>query len=178
MSDQENDRRTVRDSSGEPSGEKREDARRRADKGSVCLTIPTTPDRIFRLLADGWMYANWVVGASRVRLVEAGWPAKGSKIHHSSGLWPLLVNDTTEVIAVEPNRLLELDARIWPVGAAWVQVRLEPDGATRTKACMAETFHSGPGRLIPEPAIAAVMTARNRECLRRLGMIAVNRETP
>ena len=61
--------------------------------------IDATPDVVFDVLADGWVYAAWVVGASRVRSVDAGWPREGTRIHHSVGAWPLLVHDTTHVTA-------------------------------------------------------------------------------
>jgi hypothetical protein len=34
--------------------------------------IDTTPDRIFAVLADGWTYASWVVGAAHIRDVDDG----------------------------------------------------------------------------------------------------------
>ena len=55
-----------------------------------------TPDDVFRVLANGWLYPLWVVGASRMRDVADDWPAEGSTLHHSFGSWPALVNDTTE----------------------------------------------------------------------------------
>ena len=58
------------------------------------------------MLADGWSYATWVVGAARVRDVDPGWPATGSRVHHSVGLWPLLIQDFTLVECSEPPREL------------------------------------------------------------------------
>lgn len=63
---------------------------------TVTAVINGTPDAVFAVLADGWAYAGWVVGASHVRAVEAGWPARGSKLHHASGAWPLVMEDETE----------------------------------------------------------------------------------
>jgi uncharacterized protein YndB with AHSA1/START domain len=51
-------------------------------------TIHATPDAVFDVLADGWSYSQWVVGASRVRDVTDGWPAEGTHIHHSVGPGP------------------------------------------------------------------------------------------
>ena len=67
------------------------------------------------MLADGWSYATWVVGASRVREVEDAWPAEGARIHHSFGLWPLLINDTTKVESSDAPSRLVLTAQ--PAGA-------------------------------------------------------------
>ena len=51
----------------------------------VALTrqMRCTPDDVLRVLADGWTYANWVVGSSRIRGVDPTWPAPGSRIAHS-----------------------------------------------------------------------------------------------
>src|SRR6476469_10361131 len=77
-----------------------------------------TPAQVWDVLADGWTYASWVVGASRVRSVDPSWPAPGALIHHSAGAWPLLLDDETEVVESEPGRRLVLQARGRPLGAA------------------------------------------------------------
>ena len=40
-------------------------------------TIKATPERVWSVLADGWLYPLFVVGASRMRDVDEGWPAVG-----------------------------------------------------------------------------------------------------
>ena len=60
--------------------------------------IKTVPDRVWDVLADGWVYPVWVVGATRMRDVDRGWPELGSKLHHSAGVWPLIVSVDTEVL--------------------------------------------------------------------------------
>ena len=69
------------------------------------------------MLADGWLYPLWVVGASRMREVDTTWPEVGSELHHSVGAWPLLVDDTTEVADAIPGRFLHLHARARPTGS-------------------------------------------------------------
>ncbi len=66
------------------------------------------------MLADGWLYPSWVVGASRVRGVDATWPQPGSRSHHSVGVWPDLIDDHTEEEELVDQRLLLLKARAWP----------------------------------------------------------------
>jgi hypothetical protein len=51
----------------------------------VSQSVSASADRVFAVLADGWLYPLWVVGASRMRDVDPGWPAEGTKIHHSVG---------------------------------------------------------------------------------------------
>jgi Polyketide cyclase / dehydrase and lipid transport len=131
-------------------------------------------EQIFAVLRDGWIYPVWVVGASRMRDVDNGWPAPGTKLHHSFGIWPLVIDDTTEVLEIEPDRRLVLEARGWPVGKARVEITVQPDGDD-SLVSIAEDVTEGPARLVPEPIRLAGMDVRNRESLRRLAYLAENR---
>jgi len=131
-------------------------------------------EQIFAVLRDGWIYPVWVVGASRMRDVDNGWPAPGTKLHHSFGIWPLVIDDTTEVLEIEPDRRLVLEARGWPVGKARVEITVQPDGDD-SLVYIAEDVTEGPARLVPEPIRLAGMDVRNRESLRRLAYLAENR---
>jgi uncharacterized protein YndB with AHSA1/START domain len=68
-------------------------------------------EAVWKVLADGWTYPSWVVGAARMRAVAADWPAVGAELHHSIGGWPFLINDVTGVLAAEPDRELRLRGR-------------------------------------------------------------------
>ena len=57
--------------------------------------MTVSPEKVWEVLADGWLYPVWVVGASRMREVDDHWPAEGAKLHHSVGTWPALLDDTT-----------------------------------------------------------------------------------
>jgi len=140
--------------------------------------VEATPERIFAVLADGWSYASWVVGAAHIRDVDAAWPAVGSRVHHRIGPWPVQIDDHTTVRAMEPNKLLELDARMWPLGQAVIRLMLEPVSPTSTRIRMAESMVSGIGRLLPDAAQALLLRPRNAEALRRLGDIAARRAAP
>lgn len=142
--------------------------------GVVTRVIAASPERVFNVLADGWNYPLWVVGASYMRSVDAGWPAVGTCLHHSVGVWPLLIEDTTEVLAMEPDRKLVLHARAWPTGAARVELDLAPHG-DGTLVTMGEQAVDGPARLVPSAVQRALMVPRNRESLARLDAIARNR---
>lgn len=133
-----------------------------------------SPEAVFAVLADGWLYSGWVVGASRIRGVEDGWPGKGTSIHHSVGSWPLLIDDSTTVLDVEPGRRLVLEARAWPTGEAKVDIALEPtpSGCLIT---IVEDAVSGPATLIPQAVRQPLLAARNRESLRRLALLAEGR---
>jgi uncharacterized protein YndB with AHSA1/START domain len=138
-------------------------------------TIRTTPERVWDVLADGWLYPVWVVGASRMRDVDDTWPEVGARLHHSVGAWPLLVDDSTLVTGARPGQLLELRAKAWPaLGEADVAIRLEQSGAG-TRVVMEEDVVSGPGQLVPAPLRNLGLSWRNVETLRRLAYIAEHR---
>jgi len=138
--------------------------------------VDTSPDRVFAVLADGWSYASWVVGAAHIRDVDPTWPEVGSRIHHRTGPWPLQIDDETVVRTMQRDRLLEMDAQLWPVGAARIRIELVPVGPAKTRVCMAEVLSSGVGKLLPQMVQAPLLRARNTEALRRLDDIAVHRE--
>mgnify|MGYP003297430993 CR=1 FL=1 len=129
---------------------------------------------MWSVLADGWQYATWVVGASRMREVDDTWPAVGSKLHHSVGLWPLLIHDNTEVEHLDAPREMRLKVRIWPTGSGIVTMRCTPrDGGT--EVVMEEQLVSGPVSMMPKPLQDPLLNARNVEALRRLAYLAEGR---
>lgn len=141
---------------------------------AVSRTIRATPAKVWDVLADGWTYPLFVVGASRMRDVDDNWPAVGSRIHHSVGLWPALVNDYTEVTGATPGQWLALRARAWPLGEASVEFLLRPTG-DGTEVEIDEKVTSGPGVLVPPPIMAPGLKGRNVETLRRLAYLAERR---
>lgn len=140
----------------------------------VTHTVAASPAEVWAVLADGWSYATWVVGASRIRGVDAGWPATGTKVHHSFGVWPLVINDDTTVLSSTPERELVLRARGWPAGEATVRLVLTADGVG-TLVAVQEDATAGPGKLVPKPVRQAGALARNKESLHRLGLLAEGR---
>lgn len=140
----------------------------------VTRTTSASPQQVFDVLADGWSYSGWVVGASRVRGVDPSWPERGARIHHSAGVWPLVLDDSTHVLECEPSRRLVLEARGWPVGQATVDFTLEPDGRG-CRVQLVEDVSTGPGLLVPEPVRRALLVPRNAETLKRLCLLAEGR---
>lgn len=139
--------------------------------------VDASPQQVWEILADGWMYPLWVVGATRMRAVDDNWPQVGSKIHHSAGVWPAVIDDDTEVLEVEPLRRLVLKAKGWPFGTADVVLELEDAGA-QTRVRIHEDAAEGPGRLVPYPVRAPMIKLRNVEALRRLAFVAEGRANP
>lgn len=136
---------------------------------SMDTTVPA--EDVWRALADGRLYGSWVVGASRVRHVDANWPEVGATVQHSVGAWPLVIDDETVVLASVPGSRLTLRARVHPIGEFTVEVTLTPT-ATGCRITIAEDITSGPGRVLPEVVKRALLVPRNQEALRRLSTIA------
>ncbi len=132
------------------------------------------PTAVWEVLADGWLYPLWVVGASRIRDVDPSWPEQGSQIAHSVGAWPMLIDDTTEVTECRSGELLGLRARAWPAGEAAVEIRLTGFGPD-TEVTMTEDAVTGPAVLVPKPVRDVTLSKRNAEALRRLAYLAERR---
>ena len=136
--------------------------------------VSATPEQVWEVLADGWLYPLFVVGASRMRDVDESWPAVGSRLHHSVGSWPLLIDDTTEVLEVEEGHRILLLARAWPAGQAHVDISLRANGAG-TVVTITEDATAGPAVLVPKPLRDMQLQLRNTETLRRLAFLVEGR---
>jgi len=130
-----------------------------------------SPEDVFAVLADGWLFPTWVVGASRMRDVDAAWPQVGSKLQHSFGVWPALINDETTVLEYDPPRRLVIQPKGWPIGEARVtlEVKRRPEGCV---VRITEEAVEGPGSFVPKPVLDVPLFIRNVETLRRLAYIA------
>ncbi|MEQ4524509.1 SRPBCC family protein [Nocardioides kribbensis] len=136
--------------------------------------LAATPETVWEVLSDGWMYPLFVVGASRMREVDDDWPEVGARLHHSVGAWPALLDDSTQVVEMHPRTTLTLLAYGRPFGRARVTFRLTPSGAG-TSVEVEERVDRGPGRFVPSLLHDPPMTWRNTETLRRLAYVCENR---
>lgn len=133
--------------------------------------VAAAPEDVFEVLANGWLFPVWVVGASRMRGVDDQWPSVGAKIYHSVGVWPALINDSTSLLEWDPPRRAVLQARLWPVGEATVVLTVESTEAG-CLVTMTETPSSGPFAMMPRPAADLPIKVRNVETLSRLAYLA------
>jgi uncharacterized protein YndB with AHSA1/START domain len=140
--------------------------------------IPVVPERVFDVLSDPRSYAYWVVGAHKIRDVDDGWPAPGTRLHHRVGVGPLKVDDNTEVVECVPPTRLVLQARTRPFGAFRISIGLEPwgDGGTRV------TMDEGPGgpvsKLLHNRLVDLALDVRNILSLNRLDALATGEKDP
>lgn len=142
----------------------------RAMSNNVRL-MACSPQDVFDVLADGWLYPAWVVGASRMREVEEEWPLAGSRLHHSFGVWPALLNDDTIVEEWDPPRKMVIRPQGGAFGEALVTLEVRP----RKSGCIVriqEKAQNGPASLIPSPLLDVYLHARNAETLQRLAFLA------
>lgn len=142
---------------------------------TVTRPVAAPASAVWQVLADGWSYATWVVGASRVRDVDRTWPTEGSRVHHSVGVWPAVIQDYTRVEKSVPLSELVLTARGWPLGEARVRIEVREVDADHCTVSITEDAVSGPGKLMPAKARHAMIVPRNKETLYRLAMIAEGR---
>lgn len=133
-----------------------------------------TPEQVFSALADPWVYPTWVVGASRLRAADDRYPALGSRLHHSIGVWPFVLNDETRVDEWDPPHRVVLEAKTRPFGTERVIIDVKPRGGGSVVR-MEEYPHTGPVTLIPDAIADAILHVRNAESLRRLEWVARGR---
>lgn len=138
------------------------------------VTVAAPVDDVWATLCDAWTYSAWVVGTMKIREVDGHWPAKGSKLHHSVGAWPIELRDETEVLDSQKERRLVLQARAWPAGEATIVIELVPDGE-RTTVVLHEEPSSGPGRWVNNRVLEAIGARRLTEMLQRLAPLIEGR---
>lgn len=147
-------------------------ARRPPEAASAALDVDAPPAAVYAVLADADRYADWVVSAKEVRRHDAGWPAPGTTFHHTQGVGPLQLRDTTTVISTRPERELVLEVRVRPLMTATTRVELEPiEEGRRTRVTLSERPTSGIVRTLHNPLLHQALRARNLESLRRLRSI-------
>jgi uncharacterized protein YndB with AHSA1/START domain len=135
------------------------------------VVIRAAREQVFAVLADPYTYSEWVLGASDVRGADASWPQPGSRLHHSTGVGPLTIDDSTEVVASDPPNRLELLAHLGPLGSFAVELVLEPAGDGQTHVTMREEPVEGISKAAG-PVGDAAGRVRNKLSLGRLKTLA------
>jgi uncharacterized protein YndB with AHSA1/START domain len=134
--------------------------------------IAASRERVWEVLTNGWTYSGWVVGNSRIRAVDSNWPAPGTRILHSIGTWPAVINDETVVHSCVPGEELVLLAKVRPAATARITLRLNDLPGGQCRVAMTEVAASRPLRWVPDSVQLLGVAPRNRECTWRLAMIA------
>jgi uncharacterized protein YndB with AHSA1/START domain len=137
--------------------------------------MPVSPEAVWASLSDPRSYAYWVAGSKEVRDADPGFPAPGTRFHHTIGVGPLTVRDHTEVLEAEPPALLRLRAKGRPFGTATVILRMEPeDGGTNVE--IVEHPDGIYSLMALNPLLQLMTKMRNAESLSRLEELALRRD--
>lgn len=132
---------------------------------------------VFAVLVDPTTYPDWLIGAADIRDVDEDWPIPRSCFHHRVGFGPFRMPDSTEVLAVEPNRMLQLAVRARPLVSAVVTFRLVGDGGRCVLTWQEEPASRVLGNLV-RPVLDPLTHVRNHRSLGRLvGVVRERRRT-
>jgi uncharacterized protein YndB with AHSA1/START domain len=136
------------------------------------LPFRASPEEVFAVLADGRRYADWVVGAKRVRAVDDSWPQPGSQFHHEVGVGPLTIKDASRLLSMDPPRQVVLEVRAWPAGKARVTITVGPREGGGSEVLLEETPTDGIAKAVDSWPLRRITMLRNVESLKRLRRIA------
>jgi uncharacterized protein YndB with AHSA1/START domain len=139
-------------------------------------TLAAPRSAVWEVLIDPHTYPDWLLGAARIRDVDDTWPSVGSRFRHRVGIGWLSIPDHSEVIDIEPGRLLRLKVEARPFVSAVATFVLVSD-ETGTAVAIEEE---------PDPRLRAVgnvvrpvmdptIHVRNHRSLRRLDRIVQQR---
>jgi hypothetical protein len=143
------------------------------------IDIEAPTPSVHAAIVDPSTYPEWLVGAKRIRSVDAGWPRVGCSFHHAVGLGPLTVHDRTTVLEHPDGASLRLEAHVGSLGAATVSFRLTARDAGRTHLAIEEEPVEGPARLLwrtpARPLVALALWGRNAASLESLKALVEDR---
>lgn len=144
----------------------------------VIRRLHATTAEVWAILADGWRYAAWVPGISRVRAVDPRWPQAGSRLRHGVGPWPLTLDGHTEVLVCEPGRQLVLRSGAGPIGTDRLRIMVSDARPHGCVVRVAQDGAVGAARLLPRRVVERLVASpRHRETVRRLALLAEGRHT-
>ncbi|HEX2087339.1 MAG TPA: SRPBCC family protein [Solirubrobacteraceae bacterium] len=138
------------------------------------IHIDAPPERVFAVLADWRSYGDWVVGSRHMRGADPGFPAAGTRFHHTVGWGPLSLNDHTLILEVDQPRKLVMKAKARPLGTAVVDLEMKRE-AGGTRVCMREDPGDAATAFVFNPLTHLLVRGRNTESLRRLKRLAEER---
>jgi hypothetical protein len=128
--------------------------------------VSVAPEVVWATVSDPETYPDWLVGAQRIRAVDDGFPAPGSRMHHSVGpTSAITVDDRTVATRSDPPHRLDLRVHAGLFHAD-VQLLLQPSPGGGTEICFRERPRGISAPLTP--LLRPILHARNAESLRRL----------
>ena len=98
------------------------------------VTVAAPCADVYRVIVDPSTSPDWLLGAQKIRRIDAAWPQVGSSFHHTVGAGPLRISDHSAVLEAQAPEMLRLEAHIGVFGSAQVTFRLtEHDGMTEVE---------------------------------------------
>ena len=125
-------------------------------------------------LTEPETYPHWLVGADSIRDVDDTWPKPGSRFHHVVGVGPIKIPDHTEVLAIEPGRLLRLKVKARPFVSAEATFTVVGDGERCVVSLQEEPTVRWAGNLV-RPVMDPSIHVRNQHSLERLAALVEHR---
>jgi uncharacterized protein YndB with AHSA1/START domain len=138
------------------------------------VLVRARPEQVWAVLADGWAYADWVVGTKAIRAVDDGWPAPGTSIHFTAGAGPVTLEDRTTVRIAEPAKRLELEIRAKALGTARLSIEILP-WAEDAVVVLDEHPLTGAGAAWHNLVVDAMLRVRNRRMLKAFARVVESR---
>jgi uncharacterized protein YndB with AHSA1/START domain len=124
---------------------------------------------VWAVLVDPTTYPEWLIGARKIRAVDADWPAVDAAFHHRVGFWPVLVDDKSIIREIRTEELLVLEVRATPLVRGRVRLCLSPtsDGAGALLVMEEEPVYRLLGNLL-RPVLDPLTHVRNKRSLQKL----------
>lgn len=132
--------------------------------------VQATPQAVWDVLADGNLYADWVVGTSDSTPGAGQWPQVGATLTYEVRLGPLRLNNESVVRHKVDGSLLEIEAKAGSLGTARISVELRPWGE-QCLVIVDEHPLRGPGGLLHNAGAEALIQVRHRTMLARLARL-------
>jgi hypothetical protein len=135
------------------------------------ILVDAPAARVWDVLADPALYAEWVAGTAETRHRAGRWPERGSSLNYDVGAGPFRIGDQTTVIEAETHERLLLRARAGRVATIRVEISLkECDGMTLIR--IDEDVSGGAAGILPDLITDLLIKARNVWSLERLRDLA------
>jgi uncharacterized protein YndB with AHSA1/START domain len=125
---------------------------------------------VYAVLLDPRTYPDWLAGARDIRAVDPGWPDPGSRFHHRVGIGPFTIPDSSELVATEHDRRIELAVRARPLVAAHVTFTLIGEDDRCVVSFQEEPKRRVVGNLV-RPVLDPMTHLRNHQSLKRLATL-------
>ena len=110
---------------------------------------------------------RWVLGARRIRSVDASWPDEGSRFHHAIGNAAGELHDSSKVLERDRPHRIVLEVRFRPTGVARVTIETA-ESQEGTEVVLEEHPERGPFALLPRVVTDPMLWVRNLVSLQRL----------